>query len=112
LCGLEATPESGLVHVVREGPLAVDLDDGDQLAVGRLELRVAVDGDLLELERELFAERPNLRQRTFAKMAVGRVVDDDSRRPLRCRSQDVRAPPVRPSEMAGRERAELIRGRL
>ena len=78
MCGLEATTEGGLVHVVREGPLAVDLDDGDQLAVGRLELRVAVDRDLLELEPELVMERPDLRQRTLAEMALGAVKDRHS----------------------------------
>jgi len=78
LCGFEAAAEGGFVHVVGECPLAVDLDDGDQLAVGGLELGVAVDGDLLELELELLAEPPNLCQRTLAEVAVGRVVDDDS----------------------------------
>ena len=78
MCGFKAAAEGGLVHVVGECPLAVHLDDGDQLAVRGLELRVAVDGDLLELEPELVMERPDLRQRTLAEVAVGRVVDDDS----------------------------------
>jgi hypothetical protein len=38
------------VHVVREDPFAVDLDDGQPFAVAGLELRVAGDVDLLELE--------------------------------------------------------------
>jgi hypothetical protein len=75
LCGLEPAAEGGLVHVVGEGPLAVDLDHGDQLAVGGLELRVAVDRQLLELELELLTESPHLCQRTLAEVAIGRVVD-------------------------------------
>jgi hypothetical protein len=78
LCGFEAAAEGGLVHVVGERPLAVDLDDGDQLAVGDLEFRVAVDGDLLELEPELLAERPDLGQRTLTEVAVGAVKDRHS----------------------------------
>src|SRR5215210_2262404 len=93
LCALEPTPERGLVHVVREDPLAVDLDDGNQLAVGGLELRVPVDGDLLELEPELLTKRPHLRQRPLTEVAVGRVVDRDLRHRFRCRLQDVRATP-------------------
>ena len=41
------------MHVVGERLLAVDRDDGDALAVAPLELRVAVDPDLLELEPHL-----------------------------------------------------------
>jgi hypothetical protein len=78
LCGLEPPPERRLVHVVGEDPLAVDLDDGDQLAVGRLELWVAVDRDLLQLEPELVAERPDLRERTLAEVAPGTVINRDS----------------------------------
>jgi hypothetical protein len=36
---------------------AVDLDHRDQLAVARLELRIVVDSDLLELEPELVTQR-------------------------------------------------------
>jgi len=79
LCGFEAAAEGGLVHVVGERPLAVDLDDGDQLAVGDLELRVAVDGDLLELEPKLLAERPDLGQGTLAEVTLRCVIDGDSR---------------------------------
>jgi hypothetical protein len=78
LCGFQAAAEGGFVHVVGECPLAVDLDDGNQLAVGGLEFRVAVDGDLLELEPELLAERPDLGQRTLAEVAVGAVKDRHS----------------------------------
>ena len=44
------------VHVVREDALAVDLDDGQPLAVTRLERGLAGDVDLLELEGLLAAE--------------------------------------------------------
>ena len=44
------------VHVVREDPLAVDLDHGQPLAVARLELRLTGDVDLLELEALLTAQ--------------------------------------------------------
>jgi hypothetical protein len=52
LC-VDLAPESVRLDVVDEGPLAVDLDDRKPLAVASLELRVAVDPDLLQLEREL-----------------------------------------------------------
>ena len=78
MCGSQPPAEGGLVHVVREGPLAVDRDDGDQLAVGGLELGVAVDGDLLELELELLVEYAHLRERTLTEVAVGAVKDRHS----------------------------------
>jgi hypothetical protein len=40
-------------HEVGECPLAVDLDDRQPLAVASLQLRVARDVDLVELERLL-----------------------------------------------------------
>ena len=78
MCGREPAPESLLVDVIREDLLAVDLDDRDQLAVARLELRVAVDRDLLELELELVAEGPHLRERPLAEVAALGVVDDNA----------------------------------
>src|SRR5207248_1204024 len=53
LCSADPSAERVLVHVVHEDALAVDLDDGDQLAVARLQLGRAVDRDLLQLELEL-----------------------------------------------------------
>jgi hypothetical protein len=41
------------LEVVGEGELAVDLDRRDELAIARLELRIAGDVDLDELELEL-----------------------------------------------------------
>ena len=79
MCGFEAAAEGGFVHVVREDPLAVDLDDRDQLAVGGLELWVAVDRDLLELELDLVVERPDLGQRTLTEVATFAMKDGDLR---------------------------------
>jgi len=67
------------VDVVGEGLLAVDLNDWDQLAVARLELRVSVDRDLLELELEIVPERAHLRERPLAEVTALGVVDGDPR---------------------------------
>jgi hypothetical protein len=45
------------VHVVDEAPAAVDLHHRDPLAVRRLELGIAVDRDLAQLEAELVVGR-------------------------------------------------------
>src|SRR2546430_1519591 len=79
LCGLQPPPEARLVDVVREGLLALDLNDRDQLAVARLELRVSVDRDLLELELEIVPERAHLRERPLAEVTALGVVDGDLR---------------------------------
>jgi hypothetical protein len=73
----ELSTECFGVHVVREDPLSVDLDHGQPLAVARLELRLAGDVDLLELEGLLAAELGQLRSRALAEMAVGSVVEGD-----------------------------------
>ena len=65
------------MHVVREDPLAVDLDHGQPLAVAGLELGIAGDVDLLELEVLLAAQLGQLRSRALAEMAVGGVVEGD-----------------------------------
>ena len=65
------------VQVVGEDQLAVDLDNGQPLAVARLEPRLAGDVDLLELEGLLAAELGQLRSRALAEMAVGSVVEGD-----------------------------------
>ena len=67
------------LHVVGEGANAVDLDDGEPFAIARLELWVAADVDLLELESQLVAQRRDLRQRALAEMATLRVVERDDR---------------------------------
>jgi hypothetical protein len=67
------------VHEVDELLLAVDLDHRDQLAEPRLELGVAVDRDLLELEPELVPGLDERRPRPLAEMAALRPVQNDSR---------------------------------
>ena len=65
------------MDVVREHPLAVDLDHREPLPVAGLELRVAGDVDLLEREAELGAELLELRARPVAEMAALRVEERD-----------------------------------
>ena len=67
------------IHVVDEGALATDLDYRQPLAVARLELRIARDVDLLELEGAIRARRGDDRARPFAQVAALRVVDRDPR---------------------------------
>src|SRR6476469_3314453 len=67
----------GLVEVVDEGPLAVDLDHRQPFAVSLLELRHAADVHLREFELVLPAhvcERP---ANTLAEMAAIGVVEND-----------------------------------
>jgi hypothetical protein len=62
---------------VRERLLAADLDDGNALAVTALELRIPLDVDFLELERDL---APNLLEnaaRRIAEVAPGSRVKPD-----------------------------------
>jgi hypothetical protein len=77
--GTDPAEKRGRIEVVDEGPLAVDLDDWQPLAVPGLELRVAADVDLLELELVLDSELPERARRTLAEVAVLRVVQDDAR---------------------------------
>jgi hypothetical protein len=62
---------------VRERALAVDLDDRDVLAVGRLELRVVVDVDDDELEAELRLRLADDLKRPLAEAAPGRAVENN-----------------------------------
>jgi hypothetical protein len=78
LCG-ELTPEAVGLDVVDEGPNTVDLDDRQPLAIARLELCVAGDVHLLELEAQLLAQRRQLRPRALAEVASLRVIEDDPR---------------------------------
>jgi hypothetical protein len=79
LCCPEATTKRVLVDVVGEDLLPVDLHYGDQLAVARLQLRRAVDRNLLELELQLLPQRPHLRERALAEVTARRVEDDNLR---------------------------------
>ena len=67
------------VHEVDELLLPVDLDDRNQLTEARLELRVAVDRDLFELEPDLVTGLDERRPCPLAEMAVRGVVEGDSR---------------------------------
>ena len=72
-------PKGVLVDVVREDLLPVDLHDGDQLAVARLELRRAVDDDLLQLELELLPQRAQLLERPLTEVAADSVENRNPR---------------------------------
>jgi hypothetical protein len=76
LCRDFATECVGL-DVVNEGPHAVDLHDGQPLAIARLELGVTADIDLLEVKPELLPQRRHLRPCTLAEVASLRVVEPD-----------------------------------
>jgi hypothetical protein len=65
------------MDVVGKGLLTVDFDDRDQLPVPGLELRVAADVGLAQLEPELVSELAHLTQCTLTEVATLRVVDDD-----------------------------------
>ena len=65
------------VDVVDEGALTLDLDDGQPLAVARLELSVARDVDLVERERHLGPHLVENRPRPLAQVAPGGGVEDD-----------------------------------
>jgi len=73
----EPAPHCIRWHEVDERLLAVDLDDREQLAIPSLELGVAVDQDLLELEAELVPQRQNGLARTLAKMTPLGAVEND-----------------------------------
>ena len=76
MCAQFATESVGR-DVVDESLDAVDLDDGEKLAVALLELRVAGDVDLAQLELELPAQLRQNRASALAQVAAGRVVEDD-----------------------------------
>jgi len=62
---------------VHESLLPVDLDDRDQLPVARLELGIAVDRDLLQLESQLVARSENGLASPLAEVAPGGAVQPD-----------------------------------
>ena len=80
LCGRQLAPERLRLDVIGADPLAVDLDNRDQLAVAGLELAVAVDRYVVELEPKLVAKRCELSVGPLAKVAALRGVEDDARR--------------------------------
>ena len=74
----ELSPQRVGLDEVRERALAVDLDDGQPLAVPRLQLGVAADVDLLELEAELLSGRLDDTPGRGAEVAALGVVEDDA----------------------------------
>jgi hypothetical protein len=80
LC-VDPAQERGGVQVVDEDALAVDLDHGEPLAVPGLQLGVAADVDLLEVERVPAPKLCERAPRTLAEMTAFGVVDDDAGRP-------------------------------
>ena len=73
MCELRA--ERIWLHEIDEGLFPVDLHHGKQLPVARLQVRIAVDRNLLELEAQLVAKRAHGRARPLAEVAIGRVVE-------------------------------------
>ena len=65
------------MDVVDEAPLTADLDDGDPLAVLRLELGNAVDLHLAHLEAELVAHGRHDAAGCLTQMAARRGVERD-----------------------------------
>jgi hypothetical protein len=66
------------VNVVGEDALAFDLDDRQPLAVARLELGIAADVDLLELERVPRADVLEHLPRPLAEVTAGRGEERDA----------------------------------
>ena len=73
----EPAPHCIRWHEVDERLLAVDLDDREELAIPSLELGVAVDQDLLEIEAELVLKRRDGLARTLTEVAPLRAVEPD-----------------------------------
>jgi hypothetical protein len=67
------------VDVVDEAPSPVDLHDRDPVPVRRLQLGVAVDRDLSQLEAELVVRRGDDAAGRLAEMAARRGVQRDDR---------------------------------
>jgi hypothetical protein len=65
------------VHVIDEAASAVDLHHRDPLSVAGLELGVAVDRDLPQLEAELVTRGRDDPPGRLAEVAPGRRVQDD-----------------------------------
>jgi hypothetical protein len=76
LCDLAA--EGFGLDEVRERSPAVDLHDGQPRAIAGLELGVAADVDLVQLEPELLLRPADDAARGRAEMAALGVVEDDA----------------------------------
>ena len=77
LCAHFAT-ECICIDVIDEGALAVDLDDRQPLPESRLEVGIAADVDLLELERNVGADALEHAAGALAEVAALRVVENDA----------------------------------
>jgi hypothetical protein len=75
---LEARAKRVRVHEVRERALAVDLDDGQELAVAGLQSVVALDVDDLEGEPEVDTDGLDDLEGPSAETAVRSAIDRDS----------------------------------
>jgi len=75
----EPAAERGRVDVVDERALAVELDDRNPLAVASLELGIAADVHLLELETELVERGRDHAPRPLTEVAAVRVIQDYAR---------------------------------
>jgi hypothetical protein len=71
----QSPPQRGRLDEVGEGPLAVDLDHRDRLAVGGFELGIAADVDRVEV---LPADLAGDLERALAEVTALRVVDADA----------------------------------
>ena len=67
------------MDVVHERLRPVHLDDRDPLAIPRLELRIARDVHLVEVERRARPDALELAARGFAEVAAARRVQPDLR---------------------------------
>jgi hypothetical protein len=70
-------PEGVGVHVVDEAAPPVDLHDRDPFAVLRLELGIAVDRDLPQIEAELVVRSGDDALGRLAEVAAGRGEEND-----------------------------------
>ena len=64
--------------MVHKGALTVDFDDRQPFAISRLQLGIAADVDLLEVEGNLAADVVDDRPGTFAEVTALRVVQRDA----------------------------------
>ena len=71
----ELAPQRIGRNEVDERPLAVDLDDRNQLSIARLQLGIPVDRHLLELELELVAGSQDGLASALAEMTPSRPVE-------------------------------------
>ena len=79
MCRFQATHQRLTVDVVGEEPLAVELHDRQPFAVERLQVRIATDVDLDQVERVPRAHIAENSPRPLAEVAAGGGVERDLR---------------------------------